>query len=418
MKSDNVTMQSNYKHYIYLYMDPNRDIPFYIGQGSTPTRWAPSQHLGDTHNNTLLTNRIMKIGTEKIKVYFLHTSLTQEEANKWEIYWIAKYGRRDQNKGTLCNLTDGGQGAPNLSEDGRSRISKANLGNSNASGDRTPKQKARIQSATLAAHQAGKGKRIGWHPTPEHIEHVASLKRGVKQSSETIEKRRLSLIGKKRSEEIRAKMRKPKSAEARANMSKAQKGRVLSPEALENVRKAAALRRGIPTGYKPSELTLAKLRERNKNYICSEDTKEKIRQSRLGTTLSDETKAKISLKSKGNTHNVGRKASPETKAKMSFSHVGFKMPPEAIEKTRQANIGRIVSDETKLKISLAKKGVKLSPETCKKLSLAKFGKPLSEEHKAKLRGQKHRPEAIERMRVAKRLRDEKDRLEKVVELIK
>ena len=53
---------------------------------------------------------------------------------------------------------------------------------------------------------------------------------------------------------------------------------------------------------------------------------------------------------------------------------GRKHSPETIEKLRKANIGRVYSPETRRKISLANKGKKVSAETRKKLSEAKKGK--------------------------------------------
>lgn len=54
---------------------------------------------------------------------------------------------------------------------------------------------------------------------------------------------------------------------------------------------------------------------------------------------------------------------------------GRKHSPEAIEKIREASTGRVYSPETRRKISLANKGKTLSPETRRKLSLAKKGRP-------------------------------------------
>lgn len=54
---------------------------------------------------------------------------------------------------------------------------------------------------------------------------------------------------------------------------------------------------------------------------------------------------------------------------------GRKHSPEAIEKIRQASTGRINSKETRRKISLANKGKTISLEARRKMSSAKKGKP-------------------------------------------
>jgi hypothetical protein len=48
--------------------------------------------------------------------------ITKEEAIRKEMEFIQIYGRRDLGLGTLCNLTDGGEGASNMSEEGKERI--------------------------------------------------------------------------------------------------------------------------------------------------------------------------------------------------------------------------------------------------------------------------------------------------------
>lgn len=54
---------------------------------------------------------------------------------------------------------------------------------------------------------------------------------------------------------------------------------------------------------------------------------------------------------------------------------GRKHSPEAIEKIRKASAGRVNSPETRRKISLSNKGRKMSAESRKKMSEAKKGKP-------------------------------------------
>ena len=117
------------KFYIYLYLDLN-NIPFYVGKGKG-VRYYVSSHLRKGNPNEFLKNKIRKVGVYNIKIYFLHKNLTEEEALQKERYWIKYYGRRDLGEGSLCNLTDGGEG-PSLSEETKQKISKAKRGKSTA----------------------------------------------------------------------------------------------------------------------------------------------------------------------------------------------------------------------------------------------------------------------------------------------
>ena len=105
---------------------------------------------------------------------------------------------------------------------------------------------------------------------------------------------------------------------------------------------------------------------------------------------------------------------------LAIARTGKKRPPmtEAQkEKLRAANLGKKQSEETKAKKSLATKGLKKTEEHKAKIAAAHTGKkraPFSAEWIEKLRlantGRKNTPEAIERMRVASKLRHAKRKL--------
>jgi hypothetical protein len=145
----------NYYTYAYLRED---GTPYYIGKGKRDRIYSK--------------NRRVKPPKDKSRIIFLKQNLTEEEAFKHEIYMIAVFGRKDLGTGILRNLTDGGDGISNPSEETRKKIS-TNVKKAHAK--LTPEQRREI---------ARKGH---FSMTPE-------------QRSERAKKGRMSLTPEKRSE--------------------------------------------------------------------------------------------------------------------------------------------------------------------------------------------------------------------------
>lgn len=116
------------KFYIYMYLDFD-NIPFYIGKGKDG-RYKVQEHLYTRNNNRLLKNKIRKVGVPNVRIHFLHKNLTEKESFYWERYWIKYIGRKDKKEGSLCNLTDGGEGISGMprSEETKRKISDAQKG--------------------------------------------------------------------------------------------------------------------------------------------------------------------------------------------------------------------------------------------------------------------------------------------------
>ena len=86
---------------LYRHIRLDKNEPFYIGIGDKESR-AYSQK-----SRTKFWKNIAKQGCE---VEILFEDLTWEQACEKEKEFIALHGRRDLGKGTLVNLTDGGEG--------------------------------------------------------------------------------------------------------------------------------------------------------------------------------------------------------------------------------------------------------------------------------------------------------------------
>jgi hypothetical protein len=106
-----------------------------------------------------------------------------KEAQRKEIEFIALYGRHDLGKGTLANMTDGGEGTRNwvVPKEMRKEMSRRNIGKT-----LSEEHKAKIS----AAH---KGKTF----SQSTLDKMRDAKMGIKQTDEHKKKRALKLMGNK-----------------------------------------------------------------------------------------------------------------------------------------------------------------------------------------------------------------------------
>ena len=92
---------------VYKHIRKDTNEVFYIGIGSKKYRAT------STHKRTeFWWNIVNKAGYE---VEIIHEGISIDEAKQLEIKYIAEYGRRDLELGTLVNQTDGGDGQFNPS---------------------------------------------------------------------------------------------------------------------------------------------------------------------------------------------------------------------------------------------------------------------------------------------------------------
>lgn len=97
--------------YVYIYYDPrNTPIePIYVGKGVNDRMY---HHVNKKCHNPILERKltnIKELGLEPI-IEKIQDDISDEEALKLERELIVKYGRIDLKTGTLCNLTEGGEG--------------------------------------------------------------------------------------------------------------------------------------------------------------------------------------------------------------------------------------------------------------------------------------------------------------------
>ncbi len=103
------------KHYLYRHIRLDNNEPFHIGIGTVEKGRSIANHeryYRRAYNKTLRNNFWKRIVAKtEYEVEILLESDDYEFIKQKEIEFIALYGRRDLGKGTLCNLTDGGDGA-------------------------------------------------------------------------------------------------------------------------------------------------------------------------------------------------------------------------------------------------------------------------------------------------------------------
>jgi hypothetical protein len=150
--------------YLYRHIRLDKNEIFYIGIGKgNDGKYKRAKSKSDRNNHW---HNIVNCTEYRIEIML--DDLTWKEACQKEIELIALYGRRDLKKGTLVNLTDGGDGGANPSEETRKKNSEAQ-----------------------------KGKKA----SQETRKKMSESRKGAKCKIETKQKIRESLTGKKHSEE-------------------------------------------------------------------------------------------------------------------------------------------------------------------------------------------------------------------------
>lgn len=203
---------------VYVHSKKNTNEVFYVGIGKTENR-AYSKL-----NRNIHWKRIVEKYDYDVEI--VHTNLDWSTACEIEKSLINQYGRDN-----LSNMTDGGEGLSNPSNELRDRMSKAQI--------------------------------------------------GKKQSLETIEKRVSKIKGRPLSEEHREKLRQAKLGDKNPNYGKTFKLSQKHKEALRNAN--IGKKHSDETKKKMSEIRVGKTAW-NKGKSFSAETKEKMRISKLGNT--------------------------------------------------------------------------------------------------------------------------------------
>lgn len=97
----------NKNYYLYKHIRLDKNEVFYVGIGSSTSKSKYGRAYKKTDRNKFWHNIVNKTD---YKVEIVLESDNYEFIKEKEIEFIDLYGRKDLGKGTLCNLTDGGEG--------------------------------------------------------------------------------------------------------------------------------------------------------------------------------------------------------------------------------------------------------------------------------------------------------------------
>ena len=229
---------------VYLHRRKDTNEIFYVGIGQTEKRAYDVKNRKNKHWKGI----IERYG---YTVEILLTDLSWDQACEKEKELITEIGRKDLKLGPLVNMTDGGEGQNNPSEETR--------------------------------------KKLQYKKTEQHKELLRNYRVGVKQSKETIEKRlatgfyktedykqkqREAHLGKPRSEETKQKLRKPKPPRTKEHSDKISQAKKGKPSHMKGVKKSHVweFEKEIKD-FRNQGWSLEKLR---KHYKCGERTLLKI----------------------------------------------------------------------------------------------------------------------------------------------
>jgi len=195
--------------YVYRHIRLDKNEPFYIGIGSDETY----KRANSIKNRNIFWKRVSN--KTEYEVEILCDNINWDEACIKEKEFIKLYGRKDKNKGSLCNLTDGGDGSVGVLVSEYGKIQRSNFMKTRVNKPISDETRLRLSKAKkgiklteehkLKIGRANKGVK---KPNRSEIHRInlSLAHSGKKQSKESIAKRVLKTTGQKRNAETIEKM--------------------------------------------------------------------------------------------------------------------------------------------------------------------------------------------------------------------
>ena len=198
---------------VYLHRRMDTNEVFYVGIGVNEKR-----PYDKNKRNRLWKNVVNKCKDYEVEI--LHENISYQECKIIEIDLINKYGRKDLGTGTLCNLTDGGDGTVGwiVSDETRRKISEAQKGEKHPMFGKTPSEETRRKISESGKGKTGeKSNRFGKTHSEETRRKMSETAKGKTFSDET--RRKISEAGKGKTGEKHPMFGKTHSEETRRKMS-------------------------------------------------------------------------------------------------------------------------------------------------------------------------------------------------------
>jgi len=188
--------------YVYEHWRTDRDECFYVGKGKG--KRAYNMSLRNPHHKAVQ-NKVIREGFA-IEVKIVASGLTEDAAFKLEMERIAFWRSA---KIDLTNMTFGGEGISNPSEEVRSKISNALKNNNNGSKKRSEETKNRLSISKIGNKNGiGNKSRLGFKASEEHKKKLSDAQKRRRANESLEERLRIGAFHKNKivSEETRAKM--------------------------------------------------------------------------------------------------------------------------------------------------------------------------------------------------------------------
>lgn len=167
-------------YYIYRHIRPDTNQVFYVGKGKNTARKRHFERAHIDQRRNRFWHNVVKKNQGKYAVEILLEFDNEPECDAKEIELIALYGRADLGKGTLTNLTDGGDGSTNIihSEETRAKLRAAVADGKHPNfGKKLSAETCRRKSEALMGE---KHHLYGKKLPPEWVENLAKSKLGAK----------------------------------------------------------------------------------------------------------------------------------------------------------------------------------------------------------------------------------------------
>lgn len=137
--------QKQNKYYVYLLIDPDTNLPFYVGKGKNLRCLQHEKDaLNEKYPHRSVHRKIQSILKQHKHVIYKIIDFyeTEDQAFKTETRLIEQYGRKDKDQGILCNLTEGGEGVSCQSTETKEKRAQHHRGRK-----RTQQTKQKIKQA-------------------------------------------------------------------------------------------------------------------------------------------------------------------------------------------------------------------------------------------------------------------------------